>query len=59
MGVSVRANNLEIPLFSLFKANYNLINLRQCKIGSFAGAATSKKVTEVYKGKLSTMVFCT
>ena len=39
------------PLFELFNSNSNYVG-EQCLVGSFAGAATSKSVTEAYKGIL-------
>ena len=40
--------NIEIPPFLIFSTNLKSVY----NIGSLAGAATSKKVSGVYKGKL-------
>ena len=36
---------------------YNTNSFRHYMIGSFAGVAASKKVTEVYKGKLKIIIY--
>jgi len=40
-------NEIEIPLSKFFSTHF----LKQCLMGSLTGTASSKRVTEVHKGK--------
>ena len=52
-GASFRGINLEIPPFVYLESNP--LQGEQCLVGSLTGVVASKRVTEAFKGALSTL----
>ena len=53
-GASFRGVVLEIPPFVYLESNPDFVG-RQCLVGSLTGVVASKRVTEAFKGTLSTL----